>query len=316
MNTYNFIVNPAARKGKGQKLYRTLTRWITETRLQAEIHLTSRPGDAEELAAASSATIQVAVGGDGTIQEVANGILGSEKTLAVIPNGSGNDFVKSIGIPINSRRAFECLLAGQGALIDTGAVTCWNGQSDSKPANVISRFFVNGVGIGFDAAVAERTQSIKYFGGFALYLTAVLHTLGRYRAPLFQIQTDTLVQRGKKLLIAVGNGRCAGGGFFLTPTARVDDGSLDVCMIDDLSVPRILAIMPKVMKGRHTASTGVQMTTMKKLHVQAQEKFYVHADGEIVGRQVNHVEVQLHKLSLRVIVGENFTAAGKAISAG
>lgn len=305
MRRFCFILNPAARKGKGGRLYDFLKEKIEQHRLDAEIRITEGPGHATKIALASDASVQVAVGGDGTINEVANAIVATEKVLGVIPNGSGNDFVKSIGIPTDARRAFECILEGSTVAVDTATVRCLTEAGGNSP----QRYFVNGVGIGFDAAVADRTRSIAYLGGFALYLVAVLQTLGRYRAPLFRVRTEREEIAGRKLLIAVGNGQCAGGGFYLTPSARVDDGVLDLCLIEDMSVPRILNLMPKVMKGRHAGVGGVYMTTARELHVEAPEPFYVHADGEIVGRAVHRVDVVIHQGSLRVISGERFRNA-------
>jgi YegS/Rv2252/BmrU family lipid kinase len=237
----------------------------------------------------------VAVGGDGTANEVANGVISSKKTLGIIPTGSGNDFIKSIGIPRNTSGALECLFRDNRRLIDCGAVQCPNSGTESY------RIFVNGVGIGFDAAVAERTTHIRRLSGTALYLAAVFQTLGRYKSPLFKIRLDSIAKESRNLLIAIGNGRCAGGGFYLTPDASVTDGLLDVCAIDEMSVLQILRLMPNVMKGKHMNMQGVRFSRAKEIDVSAAAKFYVHADGEIVGDQVNEVHVEIKTEALRVV---------------
>jgi YegS/Rv2252/BmrU family lipid kinase len=306
VNTYCFIVNPAAGKGKAAKAVATLKQEIYRRSLSAEICLTERRGHARLLAERTQSPVVVAVGGDGTVNEIVNGITGTEKTLGIIPAGSGNDLVKSLDIPTDLSAALDAVQSSRGRLIDAAVVRCSSQEPEVVAGNSDRRYFVNGVGIGFDAAVAERTMSIKYLSGFALYLSAVFQTLGTYTAPNFRIWLDGEVTEGKHLLIAIGNGRCAGGGFYLTPNAAIDDGSLDVCLIEDRSVPSILRLMPRVMKGKHHESWGVRLTRAENIRVEADEPFYVHADGEVVGREVNNVEVSIHKQVLKVIVGEKF----------
>lgn len=298
MPKFTFIINPAAGKGKGRKLMYTLEREIMRRRLHAEIVYTERHGHAQELAQASSADVIVAVGGDGTINEVVNGIIGTEKTLGIIPNGSGNDLVKSLGTPADMSSALDVLVTGYKISIDAARVLC--------SGNSTTRYFVNGVGIGFDAAVAERTTSMKYLSGFFLYLVAVLQTLGKYESPQFSIRLDTGAMEGKKLLIAIGNGRCAGGGFYLTPDADVADGVLDVCLIDDISILSILRVMPRVMKGTHRTFPGVQFTRATWIEVLGSAPFVVHADGEIVGKNTTDVKVHILPAILNVMVHAGF----------
>lgn len=280
-----------------------LKKQLSERKEYFEIHFTEGPGHATELARSATTRIVAAVGGDGTVNEVANGLIGTEKTLGIIPAGSGNDFVKSLGIQADYASAVEKLLVGKAKRIDCASVRCERRGPNGTLGNPTERFFVNGVGIGFDAAVAERTTRMHWLSGTMLYLAAVFQTLGKYQSPDFHIKLDTVSFASRNLLIAIGNGSCAGGGFYLTPDARLDDGSLDVCLIEEMSVPGILMLMPKVMKGRHARVRGVQMRRAESIVVQAPQPFFVHADGEMVGREINNVEIQIHKLALNVIVG-------------
>jgi YegS/Rv2252/BmrU family lipid kinase len=301
LKKYSFIVNPHARHGKGGRLLERLAREVKARRLNAEIVTTEHPGHATELAHTTNADIIVAVGGDGTINEVANGMIGTSKILGIVPNGSGNDLIKSVGIAAGDMpQALDCILNNKVQAIDCATVSC---SPDSSQGNSPKRYFVNGVGIGFDAAVAERTRQIKFLGGTALYMLAVFQTLGKYSAPTFTIEIDAIRTESRNLLIAIGNGRCAGGGFYLTPKAKVDDGMLDVCMIENISVPNILRIMPKVMHGKHETSKHVAMQRGKQITVRASAPFFVHADGEVVGRNVTGVDVCIHEQALQVIVG-------------
>jgi diacylglycerol kinase family enzyme len=132
----------------------------------------------------------------------------------------------------------------------------------------------------------------------------VFQTLGRYTSPAFDVVIDGVRRSSRNLLIAVGNGRSAGGGFFLTPDASVDDGLLDVCVIEKVSVPQILRLMPRVLRGRHQGVSQVSFHRGRTISITSPEPFFVHADGEIVGRGVNNVSLGLARHRLPIIVEE------------
>lgn len=287
------IINPYAGKRNGKGVVQEIKAGIVRNGLDAHVSITESPGHATLLAQEATSRVVVAAGGDGTVNEVVNGLIGTSKTLGVLPIGSGNDLIKSIGVPREIDAALKTIAGGTSMRIDCGTVKC--GGS--------SRYFANGVGIGFDAAVADRTQQITFLHGTALYIMAVFQTLGKYIAPEFTISIDSRSTTSHNLLIAIGNGRCAGGGFYLTPDAKTNDGLLDICMIADLPVRRILSIMPKVMKGRHTGSSDVTMRLGRTISVKAEDPFFVHADGEIVGRNVQSVEVGIVEKAISVLVG-------------
>jgi YegS/Rv2252/BmrU family lipid kinase len=301
---YAFIVNPIAGRGRGTQLLGWLKETVSREKIDHEIFVTQKRGEGIDLARHCNAEIVVAVGGDGTLNEVVNGILGSGKKMGVLPSGSGNDLVKSLAIPKDPSEAWKILTNCIARPIDVGLVTwrCWEGISQQKRVSY-TRCFVNGLGIGFDAAVARKATKIRHFSGTLLYLAAVLLTLREYRSPVFDISAgDHHESRGRKLLIAVGNGACAGGGFYLTPRAQPDDGLLDMCVIDDLSLPGVLRLIPRVMKGRHLNRTGIVYHQRDSYTVSSTEPFAVHADGEsLVGDAVS-LEIGLHKSSLFVIV--------------
>jgi diacylglycerol kinase (ATP) len=299
MKQFTFIVNPAAGKGAGKNVFSSLLGELERRAASYEIVETTAPGHATEAARAASTPVVVSVGGDGTINEIANGIAGSTKSLGIIPAGSGNDFIKSVGIPRKPLQALQTLLQGVTRPVDIGTVRCTPRKEGG--GNFEPRLFVNGVGIGFDAAVAARTREIPFLSGTALYVLAVLQTLGKYAPPNFTIQFDDSSRETKGLLIAVGNGKCAGGGFYLTPDASVDDGLLDICSVDQKNIFQILSLMPRVMRGKHHNVPGVKFFKEKRLTISADEPFYVHADGEIVGVNVRRVEIGLHNSQLAVI---------------
>jgi diacylglycerol kinase (ATP) len=297
MSPWSVIANPVAGKGAGQRALDKLRILLKSRGIDYVVTITEHVGHATELARAAEGNMVVAVGGDGTINEVVNGLVGSGKALAVIPAGSGNDFVKALGVPKDVAAAFGKIVEGKRLNVDVGVVAC--GPTGSTH---LSRCFINGVGIGFDAAVAAQTKKIKHLSGFAVYLVAVLQTLGRYRSPVFNVTVDEWHRAAQQLLIAIGNGPCAGGGFFLTPRAEIDDGQMDVCLVDDVSILRILTIMPLVMMGKHLKAKEVKYLRGRRLSISSSDGFYVHADGEIVGENVNEVVVGLHPQKLDVIV--------------
>jgi len=274
---------------------------ISGSGIQHEVLRTEAEGDAIRLAKGASGQCVVAVGGDGTVNEIANALVGSGKTMGVIPAGSGNDMIKSIGVPVETEAAFELLLSGKRVVMDVGTVRC-SGSDEMlpEPGEPEARYFVNGVGVGFDAAVAVRTRQIRFLSGTALYLVAALQTLGKYDSPEYDVEFDGESRRSRNLLMAIGNGVCAGGGFYLTPDARVDDGLLDLCVIERASVPRILLLMPSAMRGKHGPAKEVNFFRAKEINISCKTPFYVHADGEIVGRSVKHVQLGILPRSLTV----------------
>ncbi len=298
MRTMTVIVNPVAGRGRGERFLPVLSAGLKEAGVSHAIVVTTRPGEATEISRLAETETVVAVGGDGTANEVGNGLVGTDKVLGIIPTGSGNDLVKALGIPASPANALGVLLSGSVCTMDVGQVRV---GSNSGSTNPTPRYFLNGIGIGFDAAVADRKAGIRYLSGFPLYLLAVLKTLGAYHAPEFSFHSDAVEFSGKKLLIAIGNGPCAAGRFYLTPRAKVDDGLFDYCAIRDLTVPQILQLMPKVLKGAHEGLPEVTMGRARHLIVKAATPFSVHADGEMVGVNVHSVEVELQEKSLQVV---------------
>jgi len=299
MNQFTFIVNPSAGKGGAKKVFNAIRSDLDGRRIAYEFVETTGPGHATDAARRAATPAVVSVGGDGTINEVVNGLNGSTARLGIIPAGSGNDFIKSIGVPRRPSHALSVLLEGNTRTVDVGTVRCTPGKEGE--GNFGTRLFVNGVGVGFDAAVAARTREIGYLSGTALYILAVLQTLGKYTPPRFTIRSAAFSREARGLLIAIGNGQCAGGGFYLTPDAAVDDGLLDVCSVDEKNIFQILRLMPKVMRGKHHNVPGVKFFRSNELVISSDEQFYVHADGEIVGANVRRVEIGVRAGQINVI---------------
>lgn len=293
-------MNPMAGKGAARKIDRLVERLLPDLGATYDIVSTERPGHAIEIARDAKSRYVVAVGGDGTVNEVANGLVGTDKVLGIIPAGSGNDFIKSVGISKKTTDCIEILKARRIRRVDLGRVSCGNLESGSI-RYLPGRYFINGVGIGFDGQVAWRVSQSRYLRGTLAYFVAVLKTLNNYDSPEFTIVLDGAVTNGRKLLVATGNGKCAGGGFYLTPEAAVDDGWLDTCAIEDVPVRKILRLIPAVMSGKPLKHPAVAYSRAKNIRVESIRHFYVHADGEVVGHNVCGAALELFPGALQLL---------------
>ncbi len=303
MKTYSFIVNRIAGNGRAANIMAAFREELARRGAVYDVRYTSCTGDAVELARNAAGEVIVSVGGDGTINEIANG-LPAGKILGIIPAGSGNDLIKSLRIPKKPKEAFFCLLQDNVIEMDVGTVECGLKGGSVAQGRGPARIFTNGVGVGFDASVAIRKGEISFLKGTAVYVLAVLETLRTFDAPTFTVTTNGHLSITKQLLLAaIGNGKCAGGGFYLTPEANPSDGLFDVTLIDDVPIRTILHLMPRVMRGKHMGHPSVGSLRTNHIEMESATPFNVHADGEIVGRAIHRVEVKMLPKGLKVIAG-------------
>lgn len=299
MGSYTFIINPMAGKGRGKRLLGILNQEIHNKFPDAEIILTQRRMHAFEIASErknDEGRIVVAVGGDGTVNEVGNGLMEGKALMSVIPIGSGNDFVKMFEIPTDIHKAIEKIDGGTVRDSDAGYVTI-----KTSDGSDVKRYFMNGIGIGFDAAVANQTTKFKHLRGVSLYAFSVAVVLFNYKTPNMLMSMNGASMNGEHFLIAVGNGKCAGGGFYLTPDAQIDDGLLDVCLVDNISVPQVVKIFPRVMKGTHKDHSKVHFYRTTALRVESQQDIMLHADGEVLATKAKEIEISIVPKALKVL---------------
>jgi len=297
------ILNPAANHNQAPSLWPRLRSALAG--LDAEWVETQRPGDATRLAAEAARAgynLAIAVGGDGTVHEIANGLMtvaDHHTAVGVIPNGSGNDFAFSLGLPLDLEGACQRIMAGHARRIDLGYVRGGTSQGDR------ACYFVNGFGIGFDAAVAIESNKTKVVHGFLRYLTAALRTmLFYYNAPHMTATIDGHTISRPILMFSINNGRRIGGGFFLTPDAVPDDGWLDLCYAAPVSQPMMVRLIPEVMQGTHTRFACFTFGRARHITVQADRALPVYADGEIFADyadNLRHLELHLVPEALRVV---------------
>lgn len=300
------ILNPASDHGRTGKRRAQVTAALRSAGLADEIWLTEHPGHAVVLArqAATQADAVIAVGGDGTIQEVSRGLIESGRPvpMGVMPLGTGNDFVKMLGIPRPLDAAALALKTAVPQAVDYGLVR-WReaGAWHEQP-------FINAVGAGFDAQAAIEANAFKGLPGITGYLAAVMRTLWRWESPQVQIAGRSLPDEplerfydGPLLLVTIGNGISSGGMFRLTPQASITDGLLDVCLVQAVSKSRILQVIPRVIQGAHASAQEVHVHRVTTITISADAGLPVHADGEILARHAQNIEINVVSGGLSVL---------------
>lgn len=297
-----FIINPVAGRGKSRKVDGLLHAALRSKNMDYNVEKTTRELQATEIAKHSAGTFDVivAVGGDGTANEVANGLIGTDATMGVIPTGSGNDFALMLGMDRNVAQCIDQISEGRTELIDTGAVHLEDGSK-----KITSRKFVNSLGIGFDAIVAYESRQIKNLNGVPLYLLSVLRSLKRLKPHLFEMTSNGKAENKEYYLVCVGNGNREGGGFYVTPKANPSDGMFEVCTVRQVGLLRALRILPTILSGSHGQFSEVDFFTTNRLSVGSKSPFVVHCDGEILGVDNAKADVEMHPASLKVVVGRD-----------
>jgi diacylglycerol kinase (ATP) len=273
------ILNPAARHGAGHRLRPVIERELGRRGLDIDIIETEGPGHAAELAGAAAAAgigRVIAAGGDGTVHEVANGLMNagvSGTALGLIPIGTGNDFVKMVPGTSSISTAFDTLRDGIERPVDVGVVR-WEGRTEH---------FMNAMGTGIDVEVVRQMRRSSRMPGGMIYLTALARALVRFRPMPIRIVIDDEEINESIMILAVCNGPSIGGSFRVCPDARPDDGILDVCVVGQLPLHRIVRTVPRVLRGTHAGQPGITMRrgTTVRLARAGGEPFSFQLDGEL-----------------------------------
>jgi len=268
------ILNPAAGHGAAWRARESLARAFRRAGWSVDIVPTERPGHATEIARAaaqSGARCLIAVGGDGAVHEVANGLLAARAStaLGVVPIGTGNDFAKLTGVYRHSvEGAVSRLVTATTVRFDAG--------------KVLGEFFVNTLGFGFGPAVVQTRSAMPGLKGFLSYLVPVLRTFATFRPPLLEVRADGYEERGNMMMVEVCNGTTAGGSYRFAPDADPRDGMLDVCIIRKIGLLRFLAALPRVMRGTHEGMKEVTLVRTGALVIRSPEApLVLHLDGEL-----------------------------------
>jgi diacylglycerol kinase (ATP) len=279
------IVNPVAGAGRTDREWPRIRDMFRERGLRFEHDITDAPGHAIELAcdaAQNGFDMVVSVGGDGTVNEVVNGLYRSgrigEALLGIIGTGTGGDYIRTLGVSRNYRDACDCFFRSGSVTVDLGIVEYFcNGSTDS-------RVFVNFAGMGFDAEIVRRTtRQFKAAGSMLSYLLGTLTTIVTYRNRDVSLKIDGEVEEKRVCTVILNNGRYGGGGMFTAPHADLSDGLLDMLTIDDISKPDLLWSLPRVYKGTHLTHPRVTMKKVKELEISSYQPMQLQADGELIG---------------------------------
>ena len=225
-------------------------------------------------------------------------MVGTEATFAVVPVGSGNDFARSLKVPTDLGRIADDLRRGTIKTIDTGRYRLRRHGMDE----VDEGFFINIVGLGFDAAIAYESQQIKWLRNTPLYTWCLLKTLPAFKPQEMIIEADGRRVEGKFYLVTSGNGRFEGGGFNITPDALLNDGLLDVCMVDEMSRLRLLRLFPTVLWGGHRGFPEVRFERCSRIRIVSQSHMTAHADGEMLGINISEIDLEVRKGALKTLV--------------
>ncbi len=276
--TIHLFLNPTAGRGRAGRRRSRIVELLEEKGLDIECHLSTVAGDLESQVLRhvdSGAARVIVAGGDGSVHEAVNGILRSENAaaLGVVPTGTGNDFVKASGIPLNWEHATQLLadrlVAGSTArAIDAGRFN--------------DRYFANGAGIGFDAKVTRAAQSIRLPIGDFVYLLAIFRTMvGGIVSPPVQIRAGDFSWDGPLTLAAICNGSWVGGMFHIAPCASNSDNVLELMIAKPVTRRRIMTLLPKLMKGEHLQEAEILHRPVTSLTITANAPIPSHLDGEV-----------------------------------
>lgn len=290
MANYKFIVNPVAARGKCARVSKKMIQICIDRNMDYDLVYTSKAGDAIALAdqAKNQFDCVVAVGGDGTINEVVNGIMGGSAKLGIVSIGTGNDFVRAVDVPLKLDRAIDNLVNFKTKIIDIGKA---NG-----------RYFQNGLGIGFDAWVVKQTLKVRKLRGTAVYFYSVLKTIYSYEPPLISLSYNDIRREERLFMITAGNGISLGGGFKLTPLAVIDDGLLDLNIIRNLNKWEIYQNLISVFAGKHIHMEQVTTDRTDHFTIESDEGFATHVDGELLSLNLKSLDVELLPRALEVVV--------------
>ncbi len=296
------ILNPMADMGNAWRAARDL-RSITEQHGGIDWSGTVYPGHAIDLAKqAEDYDMVIAMGGDGTVHEVMNGLMqipeDRRPILGVVPVGSGNDFGHGIGASTSPAEALNRAINGESSTVDLGLMTDGHGRRE---------YFDNTLGIGFGAMVTIRSHQLPLLRGFLMYLTSVIQTIILDHNPIrMQIEMDGKKMEESIIYLILCNGRREGGGFLIAPDAKIDDGLLDYAMITNVSRLKMFRILPEVMKGTHGRFKEVTLGKCKKFTLTADRPLYIHADGEIFsgpGTDIRQVNFEILPRALKLVRG-------------
>ncbi len=292
---YLLVANPKAGTKTLDTTLERVRRAFEERKIIHEVRLTQFPGHAAEIAAeglSEGFTHMISLGGDGTSSEIVSSIHGTEAVLGIIPGGSGNDFSKAAGIPLDTQAALDNVFSGRPRKADV--------------AFVDEKCFINGFGVGMDGAVAHDfgELGLRRFGSFGYVIGAVIEAF-RFQGFVFRVEgeVDAANATGRKLLLfGASNGPFQGGKFNLAPQADIFDGYLDIHIISDMNPLGRLFKIQKVLEGRHEGLREVSIVRAKQLWFETFTDLPAHMDGETFTLRSGKHSIRIGEQGVNIIV--------------
>jgi len=304
MEKYKIIVNPTSGRGAGARSIHYIQDKLNQANIKFDLVVTEKPWHAVDLArnaVKDGFQVVVAVGGDGTANEVINGLMEAKiqklgnAAMGMLAVGRGNDFAYSMNVPVGLEKSMETLLANKRRTIDIGHV-----KGGDYPQG---RYFGNCIGIGFDAVVGFVAVKLRPLRGFSSYiLGAILTDFIYFKPPRIKAKFDSETLDDNFLMISVMNGRRLGGGFMMAPDGIPDDGMFDVCVTPKVSKGKVLALIPHFMKGdqyEQKPVRAIQTTTLKTTALEG--SLPVHVDGETLCVEGKELDIRIIKKQIELI---------------
>jgi YegS/Rv2252/BmrU family lipid kinase len=296
-----FLVNPASANGSTGRRWPELARRAAAAGLEGDVLFSERQGHLGELAregALRGVPLLVVVGGDGSVYEVANGLTGIDDPpdVAIVPRGTGWDFVRTFDIPRDVERAVAVALDGETRTIDLvrASYRAWDGAEASA-------VFANVGSAGMSGAIAKRAnETTKALGGKASYLWATFAVFSRWEAAEVELSVDAERRAGRMFDVVVANGRFFGGGMQICPEAEPDDGLLDVVTIGDVTKRDLVQTMPKIYRGTHLPHPKAELLRGATVSVASDTPIPFQLDGEQPGTTPVRFDVVPAALRIRV----------------
>ncbi|TMF64663.1 MAG: diacylglycerol kinase family lipid kinase [Chloroflexi bacterium] len=283
------IVNPAAGNGAGQRLAARIARTLRDAGLRVEIERTPAQGEGARLAreaAEAGYGMVIAVGGDGTANEIANGLVGSGTALALYPIGAGNDFARALGYPRRRRDVPRFIRTARRRTIDVGDA---NG-----------RVFLNAAGVGIDGHVAERVvATVRIVGPGLGWFAGALAGIATYQPIPMRVLIDGELHSGRFLTVVAANATHFGGGMRVAPQAELDDGQLDVVLAGDLGKRESLLALAKLYRGTHVNGTTITTQRARVVEIELAQPAASELDGEVT--RVQNLSIRVRPRALDVI---------------
>jgi diacylglycerol kinase (ATP) len=266
----HLVLNPVADKGRAKGRRALITRFLEERGAGPIWHVTEGPGHAGRIVRSlPEGVLVVAVGGDGTVHEVAAACVGTDRVVGMLPVGSGNDYVKALEVGTDLGRALGVLVGGSVRVVDAGEV---NGVR-----------FNNGLGIGFDAEVAAGVvEAPAYLGGTGRYMWSVGRLLWGFRCHEASLRLDGRVVETETILVAVALGTTYGSMFRLAPEARLDDGLFDVVWSEEVNRTEVIGLIPAALGDTLLRRPKVHWARAREVEVDLAGEVPAHVDGEIL----------------------------------